>query len=398
MSRSQSPKKSLSGTKSISLSLTAIFTMSSSLSSSELRSTTTSSSQSPRRSLSDTQFSSLSHTASFTMSSSQSLRRSRSNTLSLTETYTTTFTRFGSLSSSLSVTAGSTLTCTILESATKRISLSTTFVILSQTDVRSQSNSRTLSPLSQTISNVTRTGQPKVSLSVIDSVSHDATHSQSISFWNCSALSEITGVMLPLQEDSAMKIFAASFATFGVLQPVTTYPTLIVPRTDVLVELPSMTLNTGPVERFQLIAAFPLDMSLSLSSPPSAARWLVANVTMGSIPSLKWTSTKSSNTADPWWAIIVEAPEPPNGWLPNSKLVSVFEDRTFELTATMSCDGSAVMQVVFVVPAPGIPQREYADEVKAAGRYSQMVSAFARLSSGITVGRMMATRLSVVRR
>ncbi|CUE62223.1 Hypothetical protein, putative, partial [Bodo saltans] len=155
-SSSPSPHMTATETPTITQSLTSTLSTSSSLSSSELRSTT--------------------------MSSSQSPRRSRSDTPPLTQSATTTFTRFGSLSSSLSVTAGSTLTCTIFESATKRISLSTTFAILSQTDVRSQSNSRTLTPRSQTISNVTRTGQPKVSLSGIDSVSHDATHSQSISF------------------------------------------------------------------------------------------------------------------------------------------------------------------------------------------------------------------------
>lgn len=202
----------------------------------------------------------------------------------------TTFTRSLSLPSSPSLSAETTLTSTMLASVSERISISTTFDVLSSTNVASQSNSRTLSHRSQTISNMTR---PFNSLSVShNSPSHQATNSQSISYWNCSALAEISGVMSPLQE-AAMTKFEGLVESFGVLQPATNHPTSLKFNNTVAVRMrvPSMRLDTVAMERLELLAALPLAMNFSISSPPSASRWLVA---MGPT-TLSWTSTTSDN-------------------------------------------------------------------------------------------------------
>ncbi|CUG88193.1 GP46-like surface antigen, putative [Bodo saltans] len=157
---------------------------------------------------------------------------------------------------------------------------------------------------------------------------------------------------------------------------------------------PTVSFDATPVPRLALLSLSPIGLNITLGQSSSAGssgglvHWKAANVTHAG---LLLNLTTDAPGAAPWSAVVLQ---PPSGGLngPTPLLTAT----VFRVGVTMACDGDAMLQVVVTIPAPGAV-RAYAEQVENSGTYSQIVSiAAGGLSTGSALGRMMATRSTVL--
>ncbi|CUF16976.1 GP46-like surface antigen, putative, partial [Bodo saltans] len=212
------------------------------------------------------------------------------------------------------------------------------------------------------------------------------THSVSAtsSTWNCTMIpADLTVSLAPLLSTTAeMLSFESAVMILSAL------PTWW--RGNGLQQATS-TVSARPLSRIVMKTSPTLVINLTFTSAALVVdRWVVSNVTLSGQVIPYWTVT-SWNTV-PWSAIIL--PAPPGGWIDAN--TPVLTDATIFLAVTMTCDGSPVLSIGVVVPAPGA-SLELVSQVTAAGGYSQIASVLAGgASSGSSLGRVMAMRSMVL--
>ncbi|CUG91024.1 Hypothetical protein, putative [Bodo saltans] len=146
------------------------------------------------------------------------------------------------------------------------------------------------------------------------------------------------------------------------------------------------------IGRAELLQDPVVRMNISLMTQAfNTKRWDLANITMTGIGPLRFTIVNRSDDVVPmrWFVALVYSSTVSGDWVSDS--VPLFADATFSMNLFFFCDAGSAQSLMIIFPSTGVA-RALEGGVETSAKSTQIISLFASVGAGSSLGRMLATR------